>query len=133
MGNSVCLSRHLPLLLLSLCVPPSSELLDPLADYALPPDLVPPPDLPSLSLANLPRTAVWAEALGSSARLPCDIQVFHKHIRDKSVCNYRKICQRPLSRKSGKSLLLKKSARVEPFSLLGTAVVYGCKKKFNPP
>jgi hypothetical protein len=112
MGNSVRLSRHLPLLLLTLCVPPSSEFLDPLADYALPPDLVPPPDLPSLSLANLPRTAVWAEALGSSARLPCDIQVVHKHIRDKSVCNFRKICQRPLSRKSGKSLLMKKSARV---------------------
>jgi hypothetical protein len=82
-------------------------LLDPLADYALPPDLVPPPDLPSLSLANLPRTAVWAEAPGSSARLPCDIQVGHKHIRDKSVCNYRKIGQRPLSRKSGKSMLMK--------------------------
>jgi hypothetical protein len=77
MGNSVRLSLHLPLLLLSLLVPLSSELLDPLADYALPPDLVPPPDLPSLSLANLPRTAVWAETPGSSARLPCDIQVDH--------------------------------------------------------
>ena len=53
---------------------PSQLYLDPLADYSLPPELVPPPELPSLSLANLPRSVVWA-VVGTSALLPCDIKV----------------------------------------------------------
>ena len=63
--------RCLSLLLMASC---SSQYLDPLADYSLPPELIPPPELPSLSLDNLPRTTVWA-VVGASAMLPCDIKV----------------------------------------------------------
>jgi hypothetical protein len=75
MLESVLPGRYLLALLIS-CGQwrPSQLYLDPLADYSLPPELIPPPELPSLALDNLPRTVVWA-VVGTSAMLPCDIKV----------------------------------------------------------